>query len=304
MTVEEFARFRTSFGESIIPVNGVFWRPVRPLFYRSVLPYQEYAPGSVRGPVMAAFGGFQHAVPPGARTNSFLNFLIFEDPKSYSVATLKGNDRREIKRAAGEFTVSPVMDVNEFKRQAYLVYRSFYERTKYEYKSNRRYEENFSKWADLLFQHPKVIVLGAYNRDRELGAIGVWHLVQETLIYSMFFCETESLKKHVPGLMLHVMRETASSCHAIKQIYIGNIKNSSASGVDKFYLARGCNLVRKPAWLQLNPLTAFGLQRFAPGLYARLLGRTRPFLGVGESSGKTEGECSTKRAGNKIANHN
>ena len=255
-----------------MPVNGVFWRSVRPLFYRPILPYQEYPPGSVNGPAMAAVGGFQHTVSPGARTNSFLNFLMFEDPKSYSVGDLQGNERREIKHAAETFTVSLVTDVEEFKTQAYSVYRSFYERTKYEYKSERRYEDNFSKWADLLFQHPKIIVLGAYNQDRELGAIGVWHLVQDTLIYSMFFCETESLKKHVPGLMLHAMRESAAGCPTIKQIYIGNIKNSAAAGVDKFYLARGCKLVRKPAWLQLNPLTTFGLKRFAPGQYGRLVG--------------------------------
>lgn len=251
---------------------------------------------------MAVLGGFQHAVPPGAQTNSFLNLLIFEDPKSYSVGDLKGNNRREIKHAAEMFTVSLVTDVNEFKLRAYPVYRSFYERTKYEYKSERRYEDSFSKWADLLFQHPKVIVLGAYNRDRELGAIGVWHLVHETLIYSMFFCETESLKKHVPGLMLHVMRETASSCDAIRQIYIGNIKNSAASGVDKFYLARGCKLVRKPAWLELNPLTAFGLKRFAPGQYGQLIGQINEMpggrglapdkvptkVGIGSISGETK----------------
>ena len=59
---------------------------------------------------------------------------------------------------------------------------------------------------------------------------------------------------------------------AIKQIFIGNYKYSAATGVDNFYLLRGCKLVRKPAWLQLNPLTSFGLKRFAPEQYGRLVG--------------------------------
>jgi hypothetical protein len=34
MTAEEFACFRRSFGERVIPANGGFWRQVRPCFYR------------------------------------------------------------------------------------------------------------------------------------------------------------------------------------------------------------------------------------------------------------------------------
>jgi hypothetical protein len=55
MTVEEFARFRRSLGERVIPANGVFWRQVRPLFYRPLLPYQEYPSKSVSGPFPAFF---------------------------------------------------------------------------------------------------------------------------------------------------------------------------------------------------------------------------------------------------------
>ncbi len=272
MTVEEFAGFQRSFDARVIPANGIFWRRVRALFYRPLLPYQEYPPQSVGGPFMAFFGGFQHAVPTHMRTNSFLNFLIFENPTSYSLGDLDRHERREIKRAADEFTVSLVADVNEFKVQAYGVYRSFYERTKYEYKSERRYEDNFSKWAESLFQNPKIIVLGAYKKNRELGAVGIWHLVEETMVYSTFFCETESLKKHVTGFMLHTMREAVAGCPAIKQIFIGNYKYSAATGVNDFYLARGCKLVRKPALLHLNPLAAFFLKRFAPEQHRRLIG--------------------------------
>lgn len=272
MTEEEFARFTRSFGKRVILANGVHWRQVRFCFYRPLLPYQEYPPQSVSGPAMARFGGFQHAVPPEVRTNSFLNLLICERPSAYSLSDLGGNPRREIKRAADIFTVSMITDVEEFKACAYPVYRSFYDRTKYEYKSERRNEVDFSKWADLLFQHPKVIVLGAYDKNRRLGAIGVWHLVEDTLVYSMFFCETEFLKRHVPGFMLHVMREAAAGCQSIKQIFLGNYKSSAARGVDNFYFLRGCKLIRKPAWLHINPLTGFCLQRFAPEQFDQLVG--------------------------------
>ena len=272
MTLTEFAAFQRAIGERVITANGVLWRQVRPFFYRPLLPYQEYPPQSVIGPGLARFGGFQHALPSPMQANSFLNLLMCERPASYSLSDLGGNPRREIKHAADTFTVSLITDVNDFKARAYPVYRSFYVRTKYQYKSERRNEGNFSKWADLLFQHPKVVVLGADDKNRQLGAIGVWHLVEDTLVYSMFFCETESLKGHAPGFMLHAMREAAAGCQSIKQIFLGNYKYFAARGVDNFYLLRGCKLIRKPAWLHLNPLAATLFETIRTGQYGQLIG--------------------------------
>src|SRR5664279_700564 len=124
MTAEEFAIFGRSLGERIIPASGVFWRQVRPCFYRPALPFQEYPPQSVSGPALAFLGGFQHAVPSRSRTNSFLNLIMCEDLALYSSGTLKGNERREIKRAGGIFEISLVTDITAFKTQAYPVYRS------------------------------------------------------------------------------------------------------------------------------------------------------------------------------------
>lgn len=272
MTVEEFAAYEHSHGNRVIPANGVFWRRVRPFFYRPFLPYLEYQPQLVSGPFMAFIGGYQHATPPHAPVNSVLNLLICEEPASYSLGDLDRHERREIKRAAEVFTVSLVSDVNEFKTKAYRVYRSFYDRTKYGYKSERRYEGHFSKWAESLFQNPKTIVLGAFRKDRTLGAVGIWHLIEGTLVYSTFFCDTESLRMHVTGLMLHTMREAAAGCLVIKQIFIGNYKPSSAAGVDDFYLARGCKLARKPALLHLNPWASLFLKRLLPKQYEQLIG--------------------------------
>lgn len=272
MTVEEFAGYKRLLGERVVSANGVFWRRVRPFFYRPLLPYLEYQPQSVSGPFMAFLGGFQHAVPPHASANSLLNLLICDDPASYSLGVLDRHERREIKRAAEHFTVSMVTDVKEFKAQAYRVYRSFYERTRYEYKSERRHEGHFSRWVDSLFQNRKVIVLGAYGKDHALGAVGIWHLVEDTMVYSTFFCDTESLRKHATGLMLHTMREAAAGSQTVKRMFIGNYKYSAATGVDDFYLARGCKLIRKPALIHLNPLAAPFLKHFAPEQYGRLIG--------------------------------
>ena len=273
MTIGEFAEYQRNQGERILQLNGIYWRRVRPMFYRPLLPYQEFAPQSLGGSPLVFFGGFQHAVPPAARTNSFLNLLMFENPGAYSPDNLDRHQRRQIKRAAENFTISLVTNVNEFKAQAYPVYLSFYDRTKYEYKSERRQAAHFSKWADSVFQHPKAIVLGVYKKNHELGAVQICHLVEDTLLCSTFFCETESLKMHATGLMLHTIRETVAARSDIKQIYVGNYKYTTVKGVDDFYLARGCKLVSKTAFFHINPVTTFLLKRFLPGHFARLNGK-------------------------------
>jgi hypothetical protein len=272
MTVEEFAQIRRSFGDRVISANGLFWRQIRPFLFRPLLQYREYPPQTVTGPRLAYVGGLQYAVPPETQSNSFLNLLIYDNREPYSLDVLKKEERRQIRRATEVFTVSLMTDVEEFESKAFGVYRSFYDRTQYEFKSERRDKKKFSWWAHALFQHPKVIVLGAYNQNRELAAIGVWYLVEDTLTYSTFFCESKSLKLHVPSLMLHVMREAAAACPGVRQIFVGSYKFSMAAGVDNFYLLRGCKLVRKPAWLQLNSVARICLKRFAPEQFSRLVG--------------------------------
>jgi hypothetical protein len=298
MTVEEAARFRRSLGDGITMAGGVIWRQVRPFFYRPLLPFKEYPTGSVKGPGLASLGGFQHAVPPLAPANSTLNLIMCNDLNSYSLASLDRHERREIKRANEALTISIVEDVNHLKSQAYPVYLSFYERTGYQYKSDRRRKENFDKWVEALFAHPKVVVLAAHDQNHELGAVGVWYLVESTLVYSTFFCNARSLKLHVTGLMLHNVREAVAARPDITQIYVGNFKYSAAKGIDDFYLKRGCVLVQKPAWLHLNPVTETGLKRFAPEQYSRLVGA---IPGQGEGPAVASDRSSLKPANGAAA---
>ena len=267
--MEEFAAFEGILGQSIIPANGMYWRRVRPCFYRPLLTFQEYQPGLVKPSAMALLGGFQHVVPPEEKANSCLNLLMFEDAEAYSLDCLDYNRKRQAKLAAKQFVIQPITDINEFKQKAYPVYLSFYERTRYQYGSQRREEPCFSSWADALFRISNLVILGGY-RNGELGGISVSLLVEDTLCYATFFCNAESLRLGLSDLMLHYMREAVAEEQCAKQIFAGLYKGGN--GLDDFYLLRGCKLVRKPALLHLNPLAAFLLKRFLPEQYARLRG--------------------------------
>lgn len=302
LSIAEFAAFEQSQGQRVIKSGDIYWSRVRPGFYRPLLPFREYPPGPVRAPRSSLFGAHQYAVAQRESANSFLNLLIFENPQSYSLQNLDRHERREIRRASEVFNVLPVRDVEEFKQKAYPVYLSFYERTRYQYKPERREKRFFSLWSDLLYRNPNTIVLGAYKRDQQLGAIGVWHMVEDTLTYTTFFSETESLKMHVTGLMLHAMQEAVVGNNEVKQIFVGMHKHGGRSSVDDFYLARGCTLLRKPAFLHLNPLAKLFLVACMPKRHRQLRGQfdgEEPFgspFGRDAKSGDDSNSNGTRKA--------
>ena len=268
-SVEEYAAFEQALGQRIIARAGVHWLGVRPLFYRPLSPFQTFAPNSVSPPPGASLGGFQHAVPCGCASNSFFKLLLFEKAQSYSAAAMDYNRRRQIRLASQEFTVRPVTDVAEFKAGAYEVYLSFVERTAYQHGSQRRDRGYFSRWADALFQLPSFVVLGGFRKSG-LCAVSLSFLLEDTLFYATFFCDTLALRRHMADLMLHFVRESAAA-HGIKQIYAG-MRKFGDTRVDDFYLTRGCSIVKKEAFLHVNPWAKLLLRACLRKQYQHLRG--------------------------------
>jgi hypothetical protein len=184
-------------------------------------------------------------------------------------------DRRrrwEIRQAGKHHVLRPMEDVDEFKRTAYPAYRSFYKRTHYRFRSDRRHQDGFSRWADSIFQTPKMAVLGAY-RGSDLGAVSISALVEDTLIYLTAFCDEESLRLNVVALLLHSLRETAAGCPQVKQICLGMYNRLGRTSIHDFYILRGCRIVAKPAVLHVNPIAALWLRLFMPARYAKMCGQ-------------------------------
>jgi hypothetical protein len=280
----EFAGFERILGQQVFPVRGSYWKRVRLLFYRPLLPFQEFEPGSAGFPFLAFLGGVQHAVPLAEQGNSFLNYLMFEDAQAYVLDSLDYNRKRQVKQAAKKFEVRPVSDINEFKEKAYPAYLSFLERTQYQYGSRRKDRSFFCQWADKLFKIPQAVILGGY-REGVLNGVSVSLLVEGTLCYTMFFCDTESLRLGLSDLMLHSVRQAVAESRCANRIFAGLYKGGK--GLDDFYLLRGCQLVKKPALLRLNPVAGFLLKCCWPAYYARLSGRFEANGGRGRGNSGT-----------------
>ena len=268
-SLEEYAAFERALDQRIVSCDGVRWLRVRPFFYRPLSPFVSFAANSVRPPAGARLGAFQHSVPIGGQSNSQFNLLLFQNAQSYSAAAMDYNRRRQIRLAGNEFTIRPISDVQEFKDRAYDVYLSFVQRTGYQHGSQRQHRGCFCRWADVLFRLSKVVVLGGF-RNGALGAVSLSFLLDDTLFYATFFCDTLSVRRHVADLMLHFVRQSAAQ-QGVKQIYAG-MRKFGDTRVDDFYLTRGCNIVKKEAFLHVNPMTKFLLSSCFPKQYLHLQG--------------------------------
>lgn len=269
MEAAEYAAFQQAQGERVLTLDGTCWIRVRLGFYRPLLPFRELAPLGLRTPAAGLLGGCQFAVPAGSPSNSWLNLRLFENVAAYSLASLDGNRRRQVRLASERLKIRPVTDPRELAEQAFPVYCQFYERTHYAYRSDRRRRSGFARWVDGLFGSSGQMILGAYGGG-QLGAVSVSQLVEDTLHYSTFFSTDPFLRLCASDLMLHTVREAAARQQGISRIFAGMYK--SGVGLDRFYFLRGGRLARKPAWLKLGPVGAFLLRTCLPRQHARLCG--------------------------------
>ena len=253
-------------GANLVKSGGVWWRRVRPFFYRPLPPYRALDPEAVKCPPLASVGGAQHVVPEGSAANSRMNFLLFENPRGYSPEMLTQGCRRRLRRALSAFTVKPIGDLDSFIEAGHAVYVSFYERTKYAYKCERTNRSHFAAWAATLFELPKVKVLGAY-RGTELASVSVSYVVDGVLLTPTFFSRSDALSDFVSELMLHSLRELAVTSDNVNTIFAASADMDR--GLDDFYLMRGAQLVSKPALLHVNPLALRSVRVFRKNEYLK-----------------------------------
>lgn len=291
MNVGDFADFQRRLGLRVIQVHGLYWREVRPFFYRPLLLFRDHSADFVDVPPGARLGGCQFLVPPDEPGNSSIEFLEFSNPQGYSIATLDYNRKRQVKLASNQLIIRRILNVDEFKEKAYPVFNAFYDRTHFSFQPERRHKHFFCRWADDVFGTVANLVLGAYLED-ELGAVSISQWVEDTFLYSTYFATNQFLRLHASDFMLHSVRQIAAGCSGLKRVFAGLYRGGN--GHDNFYLLRGCDIVSRRALLQVNPLSALLLRCFAPVQYRRLWGRPQPD-GSGLSAKENELVCSSVR---------
>jgi len=269
MSVDEYALLQQQLGAKLREVDGIWWRRVRPFFYRPLLSHESFEEEKLQRPCHWP-GAFQYSTVREERANTTLNFLFFDQPQTYSIDALNRHRQKQIRKAAEEFQVRPIRDAAELKDQAYAVYLSFLQRTQYNYRQDRAEKDRFDRWTDTFREFPRAILLGAYG-SAGLGAVSIAYWVNRTLIYASIFSETQTMKRNVASLLLHELRLLAASHPGITEILARPYQGGNT--LDQFYLDRECTLVRKPARLVVNPVVATIFRVCSPAKYAQLIGR-------------------------------
>jgi len=271
ITAEECAQLELAQGAKLVKIQGVWWRQVRPLFFRPLLQFKEYAFAPV-APRLAWAGGFQYCCSDPSRANTVVDFLMLENAKDYSIDRLSRKRRREVRVASKELVLRSLVDRGEFKDLAHPVYVSFYRRTHYGFLARRNRKEHFDEWADQIFAQSGLIVRGAFL-GTQLLAVSISEVIDETLLYQTFFASDEGLRREVAGLMLHDIGTIAAADGQVERVLAGN---RMLGALNTFYLLRGFRFVSKPAYLWLNPLAHFLLRTVAPRHLRHLRGETDP----------------------------
>src|ERR1700688_3463761 len=107
MSVSEYARIQSLRGVRTVQLGSIYWKEVRPHFYRPLLSYVSLDRKRVMAP-RQSFGGYQYAVGPEENANSAINFRVFDDCACYSLANQGREYRRMVRAGAKVFDVRPI----------------------------------------------------------------------------------------------------------------------------------------------------------------------------------------------------
>lgn len=281
MSIDEFAIFRRNGGDRVVNVKGTWWVEARPFFYRPLFPFSRVAPAPENYPSGSLIGGVVHLVPEGSRGNSWMNLFLYGDLQDYALERL-GKMGWTARKGLQQLRAGRIHELERFVEEAYPVYRSFYQRTRYFYKRERTLKTAFHDWASSIFSTPKVVVTGAYLQER-LCAIDIAYQVEDVIIDDVFFSDTASQQLQVTDFMLHILREAARESDA-RWLFRGY--PSGKESLDRSKLMRGCKLVPFPGQLRLNPfITCLGKAAMGES-YRKLLAMTTPPDGEGRPAGK------------------
>jgi hypothetical protein len=251
LSVEGFASFQRLMGLKVHKVCGMHWGEAKPCFFRPLLFWRPHVSAPTHIPFKSRIGGYQVPLTKPINANSWFNWFVYDEVRSYTPSCLDKNPRRQLRIAQSNFEVRRITDLQVFKKDASRVYRSFHSRTGYRTGSYRKDPEAFAGWAERLFDIPEILVLGGYRKD-QLGGVALSMLLEDTVYYASVFCDDDSLKLSLYDLFWHTLRETAATDNRVQRLFMGSYLNNP--GLDSFKFRRGAKLLRQPALLQINPV--------------------------------------------------
>jgi hypothetical protein len=278
MTIDRYAAFERATAMKVVKVGDIWWHRVRPFLYRPLAPFKKYDLNKTTKE-FDRIGAFQHGVEDGQACNSYLNPIVFDEPRDYDMQKLPYSVRKHIKKALkNDVTVRRIENEREFSENAYASYVSFYERTRYGFDRSRRTREGFSRWVHTLFEFPETVILGAFA-GRELVSFEIGCLVEETLFLKTLVNSDKALKLGAADLLLHSYRMSSREQSGIHAIFASMLGQSP--GINEYYAVRGARVLSLPAVLHMHPGLQWLIRNANKRIYGRLHGFSHDELAAG-----------------------
>ncbi len=267
MSIDEYAEYEMKNGTPLLKSGDIWWRAVRPFFYRPLFPFQKLNRTEIVAPKRFVFG-YQHAVKEESQANSTLKLMIYPDIKNYSIDRLSRKRRYYIRKAMNLLEVQCLTDCEMFIRNAYEIYREFFDRTKYNYKKSRLKKQKFAAWSENIFNRKKIRVHGVFNRGNVMVAVHISYLIGNILFNASCFAKKIALETWATDLVDHCIREDATRQENISLIYDGPY--TGKCGIDRAKLLRGDIIYNLPAYTSMGKYIVGFLKLFNNNLYAKI----------------------------------
>lgn len=271
MQAEEYAKIFRGKHERIINHNGIIWTAVRPFFWRPLFPFSKFDFDKTRVPLFFYVGGFQYSLLDNEKSNSTINYYIFDNIKEYGLDNLDKHNRKDIVRSMKYLHVETMDDFEDFIKISYPVYMSFLERTQYSYRKDRSRERVYNNWWKNIFSSGKLLVLGAYYEDILVG-VRVLAYVEGVVVLVTSFVHTDYMKYRPSDLLVHEARVLAAKTEGAKFVFAGN--KTDNVGINNFKENRGAILVKSPSYYYINPIARNMLKMFGGKYLNKITGNT------------------------------
>jgi len=269
MNIDEYAQLEQKTGSRLIKKGAIWWREVRPFFYRPLLPFDSY-PCEETVRLFPFSQMVQFPVKEESRVNSQLHMIIFDEVHSYQIETLDKERRRDVRKAIENgVSIQHIHEPEPFISQAYPVYLSFYRRTEYGYQKNRNQKEAFADWVRTLLSFPDMCLLGAYQ-EQELVAIMICCVVDRILIGKSLINSEKSIPLRAQDLLFHYAREELAKNYKVELIFTGMVVREK--GINNFKLWRGAKILSLPSHLKMPVPVKSLLKTFRRTEYDFLIG--------------------------------
>jgi hypothetical protein len=269
--IDYYAKLEKDLSGNVYYMSGTWWRKITPFFYRQLFPFHPIEELGNNYSKINIFKGYQYVVKYGEEWNSYLNLLISDNLKQYSLESLPSKQKNQLRKAIKNgLSCREIEKIDEFIDQGYLIYNEFIKRTSYRYRDDRKKKENFIKWAATIFKYHKIKRLGVFLGNK-MVAISLSYLIEDIVFFPTYFSNDIGLKLKAADLMYHEIREKAKYSESVNKIFWGFLGKKS---IDEFKLLRGIKIQCIPAKIKINPIILILLKQLSIKKYRKLVGQS------------------------------